>query len=125
MLDRFDIMPMLPVQDLERAKRFYEEKLGLKPESEDPGAAHYRSGSTSFDLYPSQFAGTAQHTLAAWMVDDIRASVEELRSRGIVFEDYDIPGLKTEDSVADLGFELAAWFKDSEGNVLSLGQLRR
>lgn len=125
MLDRFDIVPMLPAQDLERAKRFYEEKLGLTPESEDPGAAHYRSGATSFDLYPSQFAGTAQHTLAAWMVGDIRATVDALRSRGIVFEDYDMPGLKTEDGIVDLGFELAAWFKDSEGNVLSLGQLRR
>jgi catechol 2,3-dioxygenase-like lactoylglutathione lyase family enzyme len=125
MLERFDITPMLPVQDLERAKRFYEEKLGLTPESEDPGAAHYRSGSTSFDLYPTGYAGMAQHTLAAWMVDDVRAVVDELRSRGIVFEEYDMPGLKTEDGVADLGFELAAWFKDSEGNTLSLGQLRR
>ncbi len=125
MLDRFDIVPMLPARDLERAKRFYEEKLGLAPESEDPGAAHYRSGSTSFDLYPTQNAGTAQHTLAAWMVEDIRGTVGELRGRGIEFEEYDFPGLKTEDGIADLGFELAAWFRDSEGNILSLGQLRR
>jgi catechol 2,3-dioxygenase-like lactoylglutathione lyase family enzyme len=124
MLDRFDITPMLPVKDLDRAKRFYEEKLGLTPESEDPGAAHYRTGSTAFDLYPTQFAGTAQHTLAAWIVDDLRAVVADLRDRGVVFEEYDLPGLKTEDGVADLGFELAAWFKDSEGNVLSLGELR-
>ena len=113
MLDRFDIVPMLPATDLDRAKRFYEEKLGLTPESEDPGAAHYRSGSTSFDLYPTQFA-----------VDDIRAVVAELRDRGVVFEEYDQPGLKTEDGIADLGFELAAWFKDTEGNTLSIGQLR-
>jgi catechol 2,3-dioxygenase-like lactoylglutathione lyase family enzyme len=124
MLDRFDIVPMLPAQDLERAKRFYAEKLGLTPVSEDPGAAHYRSGSASFDLYPSRGAGTAQHTLAAWMVDDIHAALEELRGRGVVFEEYDLPGLKTEGGIADLGFELAAWFKDSEGNILSIGQLR-
>jgi catechol 2,3-dioxygenase-like lactoylglutathione lyase family enzyme len=115
---------MLPVNDLDRAKRFYEEKLGLTPEREDPGAAHYRSGSTLFDLYPTQFAGSAQHTLAAWIVDDIRVVVTELRGRGVVFEEYDLPGLKTKEGIADLGFELAAWFKDSEGNTLSIGQLR-
>ena len=124
MLDRFDITPMLPVKDLDRAKRFYEEKLGLTPEREDPGAAHYRSGSTSFDLYPTQFAGSAQHTLAAWIVDDIRAVVTELRARGVVFEEYDMPGLETKEGIADLGFELAAWFKDSEGNTLSIGEPR-
>jgi catechol 2,3-dioxygenase-like lactoylglutathione lyase family enzyme len=124
MLDRFDITLMVPVKDLDRAKRFYEEKLGLTPEREDPGTAHYRTGSTSFDLYPTQFAGSAQHTLAAWIVDDIRAVVAELRDRGVVFEEYDLPGLKTEDGIADLGFELAAWFKDSEGNTLSIGQPR-
>jgi catechol 2,3-dioxygenase-like lactoylglutathione lyase family enzyme len=124
-LRTFDMLLTLPAQDIERAKRFYEEKLGLTPESEDPGGVHYRSGATMFDIYPTRFAGTAQHTLGAWMVDDIRAVVAALRERGVAFEDYDLPGLKTEDGIADLGSELSAWFRDSEGNILAIAELRR
>jgi catechol 2,3-dioxygenase-like lactoylglutathione lyase family enzyme len=112
---------MLPVADIDRAKRWYREKLGLEPESEDAGAAHYRFGDARFDLYTTSAAGTAQHTQAGWMVDDVDRTVEGLRGRGVVFEEYDFPGLKTVDAIADLGYERAAWFKDSEGNILSVG----
>jgi catechol 2,3-dioxygenase-like lactoylglutathione lyase family enzyme len=121
MLRGGEFVAMLPVADIDRAKRWYAEKLGIEPESEDAGGAHYRSGAARFDLYVTQFAGTAQHTQAGWMVDDLESTVEELRGRGVVFEEYDFPGLKTEKGIADLGYERAAWFRDSEGNILSLG----
>jgi catechol 2,3-dioxygenase-like lactoylglutathione lyase family enzyme len=123
MLGNYDMLTTLPAQDIERAKRFYEEKLGLTPIFEDPGAVHYRTGSTYFDIYPTQAAGAAEHTLAGWMVDDIERVVDELRGRGVVFEEYDFPGLKTVDGIATLDTERSAWFKDSEGNILAIGQL--
>ena len=122
MLSNDKFVAMLPVSDLDRAKRWYSEKLGFEPLAEDNGGAHYRSGTARFDLYATQFAGTAQHTQAGWMVDDIERTVEQLQGRGVVFEEYDFPGLKTVEGIADLGYERAAWFKDSEGNILSLGQ---
>jgi catechol 2,3-dioxygenase-like lactoylglutathione lyase family enzyme len=122
MLDRAEFVTMLPVADLDRTKAWYREKLGFEPQREREGVAHYSVGSARFDLYTTQFAGTAQHTLAAWMVDDIERVVEELRGRGVQFETYDLPGLKTVNGIADLGYERAAWFRDPEGNVLSLGQ---
>lgn len=122
MLGNHEFVAMLPVSDLDRAKRWYSEKLEFEPFAEDNGGAHYRSGSARFDLYITQFAGTAQHTQVGWMVDDIERTVELLQGRGVVFEDYDFPGLKTVEGIAELGYERAAWFKDSEGNILSLGQ---
>jgi catechol 2,3-dioxygenase-like lactoylglutathione lyase family enzyme len=122
MLDNAEFVTMLPVADLNRTKAWYREKLGFEPESEEEGAAHYRVGSARFDLYKTRFAGTAQHTLAGWMVDDIERVVQELQGRGVDFETYDLPGLKTVNGIADLGYERAAWFRDPEGNILSLGQ---
>jgi catechol 2,3-dioxygenase-like lactoylglutathione lyase family enzyme len=123
MLGNRDLLTTLPVRDIERAKTFYEEKLGLTPFFEDPGAVHYRCGSTYLDLYPTQSAGQAGHTLACWIVDDVDRVVEELRGRGVVFEEYDFPGLKTVNGIADLPTERSAWFKDSEGNILAVAQL--
>jgi catechol 2,3-dioxygenase-like lactoylglutathione lyase family enzyme len=123
MLALSDMLTTLPASDIVRAKRFYEDKLGLVPVAEDPGGVHYRSGSTWFDIYPSDFAGIAQHTLAGWVVEDIDGKVEELRGRGVVFEEYDFPGLKTVNGIAELETERAAWFKDSEGNILALAQI--
>ena len=120
MLEGGRFVAMLPVGDIERARAWYRDKLGLQPVSEDAGGAHYRSGEARFDLYLTQFAGTAQHTQAGWMVDDVEVTVQELRGRGVVFEEYDFPGLKTVNGVADLGYERAAWFKDSEGNILAV-----
>jgi catechol 2,3-dioxygenase-like lactoylglutathione lyase family enzyme len=123
-LNEFDLWTTLPAADLERAKRWYSEKLGFEPESEDPGGIHYRTGQAAFDLYPTQFAGIAQHTLAGWSVRGLDQVVAELRKRGVVFEEYDFPGLKTENGIADLGVERAAWFRDSEGNILSVFERR-
>jgi catechol 2,3-dioxygenase-like lactoylglutathione lyase family enzyme len=123
MLERFDFVATLPAADLERAKAWYRDKLGLEPAEKHEGALVYRAGPSAFQLYPTQHAGTARNTLGVWYADDIDAVVADLRSRGVEFEEYDFPGLKTEDGIADLGFERSAWFKDSEGNTLAIAQL--
>jgi catechol 2,3-dioxygenase-like lactoylglutathione lyase family enzyme len=122
MLGEYRVVPSLPAADLERAARFYGEKLGLSEISHNDAAVEFRSGSTKFGVYKTDYAGTAQHTLAAWEVDDIEEAVDQLRSRGVVFEEYDFPGVKTVGGIADLGSERGAWFKDSEGNILALAQ---
>ena len=113
----------LPAADLERARRFYTEKLGLTPEIEGSGGLFYRCGeNTQFLLFPSQGTASGTHSQAGWTVDDIEAEVADLKARGVVFEEYDTPSLKTIKSVASTGPTKAAWFKDSEGNILALLQ---
>jgi catechol 2,3-dioxygenase-like lactoylglutathione lyase family enzyme len=132
-LDRGDVATRLPAQDLERARRFYEEKLGLKPVEERPGGLLYRSGSGHFVLFQSAGKPSGSHTQMAWTVSDLAATVSELRARGVVFEEYDVPGLTTVDGIATIAGnypskgtgELGAWFKDSEGNLLGIGQPTR
>src|SRR5690349_20032816 len=106
---------------MDRAKRFYQEKLGLDPDQDGEDGAWYRSRGSRLFLYPSSSSGTGAFTQAAWMVDDIEAVVSSLRERGVEFEEYDLPGLKTVNGVADLPSERAAWCLDSEGNMLSVG----
>jgi len=114
----------LPVEDLKRARTFYAEKLGLSPTREVEGALFYEGDGTSgFLLFLSGGRPSGQHTQMAWFVKDIVATVAKLKGRGVHFEDYDFPGLKTNHGIADLGYEKAAWFHDSEGNLLALGQL--
>jgi catechol 2,3-dioxygenase-like lactoylglutathione lyase family enzyme len=113
----------IPAKDLDRTRRFYEDVLGAQAVTEDPGGIIYRSGDSYFSLYPTEFAGTAQHTLGAFMVRDVEATVADLRGKGVTFEDYDQPGLKTVNGIADLGGIRGAWFKDPEGNILSVVQL--
>ncbi len=120
MLERFPIHPTLPASDLERAKRWYDEKLGARPVWEEEVGLWYEFSGRSLLVYPSSSAGTAQSTGAEWIVEDIESVMDELRSRGVVFEEYDFPGLKTENGLAMLGEWKAAWLKDSEGNILSL-----
>jgi catechol 2,3-dioxygenase-like lactoylglutathione lyase family enzyme len=124
MLSDHPVYATIAAADIARARAFYEGTLGFSVETEDAvGGVYYRSGTTRFYLYPSQFAGHAQHTLASWEVDDIGAVVAELASRGVVFEQYDLPGLKTDErGIADLGSIKAAWFKDPDGNILNVGQ---
>ena len=113
----------IPAADLERARRWYGDKLGLEPQGGDEGGLRYETGKgTGFLLYPSSFAGTNQATAMGWSVADFDGEIAELRRRGITFEDYDMPGLKTEDGVATLpdGSGRSAWFKDSEGNILAV-----
>ena len=122
MLSDRPLSPTIPATDIERAKRFYAETLGMRIVRETPGGVEFESGGLGFLVYPTQ-GPRAEHTLATWIVEDIDAEVAELRARGIVFEDYDFPGLRTVDGIALIeGQERAAWFKDSEGNVLALGE---
>ena len=114
----------LPAANIERAKRFYSEKLGLNPESvEADGSLHYQCEGTGFLVYPSQYAGTAKNTAIGFRTDNIEHEMRELRSRGVVFEEYDMPGLKTVHGLASTGNIKAAWFKDSEGNILAINQM--
>lgn len=115
---------MIPVSDLARAKRWYEEKLGLKPAQDvgETGASYRLGGGTLAFMYPTQFAGTAQNTMLGFDSPDLVADMKALRARGVVFEDYDLPGLKTENGLADFGGFKNAWTKDSEGNILAFVQ---
>ena len=121
----------LPAQDLDRARRFYAEKLGLEPVESRPGGLRYHCGTGAFALFESSGRPSGEHTQMAWQVDDIESVVAELRNRGVVFEEYDVPGLRTTDSIAEVAGnypslggvgERAAWFRDSEGNLLAVGQ---
>lgn len=120
----------LPAQDLERARRWYAEKLGLEPAEEREGGLRYQCAGVSFALFQSTGAPSGAHTQMGWEVPDIDAAVAELRARGVVFEEYDIPGLETAGGIADIEGnypskgtgERAAWFHDSEGNLLGIGQ---
>ena len=114
--------PTLPASDMGRARAFYEQTLGLKSVDENPGGVTYQVGSSLIFVYPSEFAGTNQATAATLMVADVEAAVEELRGKGLTFHDYDFPGLKTENGIADLGGEKSAWFTDSEGNIISVAE---
>src|SRR6266508_2725413 len=124
MLESSDFWATIPAADLERAKAFFRDALGFTPLKETDQWVTYRSGTSVFQVYPTASAGTARHTLGGWVVEDLRATVDALRARGVAFEEYDVPGLKTEDGIAQLGeVERAAWFKDSEGNILAISEL--
>ncbi|MGI5346912.1 VOC family protein [Streptomyces sp. CA-250714] len=121
----------LPAQDLDRARRFYSEQLGLEPVDERPGGLLYRCGGVEFALFRSTGAAAGTFTQMAWEVDDIEAAVSELQRRGVVFEDVDVPGLRTSNGIAEVEGnypskgargERGAWFRDSEGNMLAVGQ---
>jgi catechol 2,3-dioxygenase-like lactoylglutathione lyase family enzyme len=117
-LEQAEFQTAIPATDFDRARSFYEGKLGFKPESIMDAGLTYRFGKgTSVFLHPSSSAG-ADFTLGGWYVPDLPAAMEELRALGVEFEEYDLPGLKTIDGIADLGQGLSAWFKDSEGNIL-------
>jgi catechol 2,3-dioxygenase-like lactoylglutathione lyase family enzyme len=130
MLADAHVSTRLPVKDLARARRFYSEKLGLEPIEERPGGLRYQCGAGFFALFESAGSASGTHTQMAWEVGDIEATVAALRARGVVFEEYDAPGLKTVNGVADITGnypskgvgERGAWFRDSEGNLLGLGQ---
>ena len=117
-----DAAATLPASDFDRAKAFYEGVLGFEVEESNPGGVFYRSGGAQLFVYPSGYAGTNQATAATLLVDDVESAVAELREKGVTFEEYDFPGLKTVDGIADLEGEKSAWFKDTEGNILSVAQ---
>ena len=112
---------MLPVKDLDRARRFYEDALGLEPLGAKPdGKFIYLCGGTELALFPKPEGTKAEHTALSFRVTRIGESVAALKERGVRFADYDLPGLKTVEHVCVLGSEKAAWFEDPEGNILCL-----
>ena len=123
MLTNAPILAIVPTTDITRAKAFYGETLGLTNANvSTPGPqVFYRcGGGTLLEVYERPTAGQAQHTLASWAVSDVRAAVDELRDRGVRFEDYDVQGLKTDDSIATTGDFQEAWFRDPDGNILRI-----
>ncbi len=112
----------IPASDLKRAREFYD-MLGLTPSAEVEGVAlTYRTtGGTSFNIYETEYAGQAGHTIAQWHVDDIEAEVNDIKAKGVRFEVYDLPGVEWNGEIATIpGLGHAAWFKDSEGNIMCL-----
>ncbi|MFF8729654.1 VOC family protein [Streptomyces sp. NPDC015171] len=131
-LSRARVATRLPASDLDRARRFYADKLGLRPVDERPGGLLYRCAGADFVVYRSTGSSPGTFTQMAFEVDDIRAAVAELRRRGVVFEEVDAPGLRTRDGIAEVEGnypskgargEWGAWFRDSEGNLLGIGEL--
>ena len=123
MLQNSPFYAYIPAKDVSRARKFYEEKLGFKAGEEIAGGVVYEFGKgTAAFLYPTPNAGTSRASQAFWQVEDIEREVAELKQRGVKFEDYDMPGMKTKDGIFIGGGAKAAWFKDSEGNILAVIQ---
>jgi catechol 2,3-dioxygenase-like lactoylglutathione lyase family enzyme len=121
MLSGQQVTVMLPVKDMARARRFYEQGLGLTPGGLKPdGKFVYQCGGTELALFPKPGGTKAEHTAVSFKVPDIVKEVRALEARGVKFADYDLPGLKTVEHVCVLGSEKAAWFEDPEGNILCL-----
>lgn len=125
MLNSGTVTANIPAGDLQRAREFYAGKLGLTPSFEVEGTMllYKTAGGSTFSIYETQYAGQAGHTIAQWHVDDVVAEVRDLKAKGVTFEQYDLPGIEWNDGIAssaDMG--KAAWFKDSEGNILCLDE---
>ena len=121
MLQNFPLYAYIPANDVARAREFYERKLGFRPKVEIAGGVVYEFGDkTACFLYPTKNAGTSRASQAFWQVDDIEREVADLKARGVAFENYDMPGEKSPSGVVNAGGAKAAWFKDSEGNILAI-----
>ena len=124
MLDQGIVTANIPAADLTRAREFYADKLGLSPHQEMEGVIliYRTAGGSTFSVYQTEYAGRAGHTIAQWHVADVEAAVRDLKSKGVTFEHYDdMPGVEWNDDVASMGnMGKAAWFKDSENNILCL-----
>jgi catechol 2,3-dioxygenase-like lactoylglutathione lyase family enzyme len=131
MWDHAHVAARLPAQDLERARSFYRDRLGLEPAEERPGGLRYVLGNSEFAIFASAGAATGAFTQLAIYVEDIEATVSALRARGVEFEAYDLPGLATVDGIATVegnypskgSGERAAWLRDSEDNLIGIGEV--
>jgi predicted enzyme related to lactoylglutathione lyase len=122
MLKSAPIRAYIPASDISRARKFYEEAIGLKPGQEYAGGVIYKCGGAEVFMYPTPNAGTSKASQAFWQVDDVAAEVAELKSRGVRFEEYDMPGMPMKDSIVTGGGAKTAWFKDTEGNIMAISQ---
>jgi len=116
------ILAYIPVSNVSRARKFYEETVGLNPREEYAGGVIYECGGAEAFLYPTANAGTSKASQAFWRVADVEAEVAVLKARGVKFEEYDIPGVNMKNSIATGGGAKTAWFKDTEGNILAISQ---
>lgn len=122
MLGRYPVYAVLLSTDLDETREFYQEKLGLEIIRDDETAIVFRSGDTELSVTLSSTGTADSQTQAGWRVDDLVSEIVELRSRGVVIQDYDMPDLKTVDGIADIGFALIAWIVDPHGNALGILQ---
>lgn len=123
MLQRSPLYAYLPAKDVARAREFYEKKLGFVPKRQIAGGVVYEfGGQTACFLYQTPNAGTNTASQAFWVVEDVEGEVAELQDRGVRFEEYDMPGLKTVNGIASAGGAKTAWFRDTEGNILAIVQ---
>ena len=123
MLQDAPLYAYIPAKDMARARKFYEEKVGLKATQQTNGGVVYEFGKgTAAFLYPTPNAGTSQASQAFWSVADVDREIEALKARGVVFEQYDMPGDRSAAGAITAGGAKAAWFKDSEGNIMALIQ---
>ena len=122
MISNAQLTPVLPVVDVSRAAGFYRDRLGLKDAGDDPGGNHLvQTGSGSLiALMPAEEGAQSAHTVLTFEVESVAREIRELEGRGVTFFDYDLPELKTTNHVAVMGTEKAAWFADTEGNILCL-----
>ena len=121
MLGKANATPMIAVKDIDRARKFYADTLGLETKDEMGGEVlTVKSGDTAISVYRSEFAGTNQATTLTFDVDDINAEVRELKDKGVFFEQYDMPGLERQGDLYVAQGMKTAWFKDPDGNILSL-----
>ena len=125
MISNAQLTPVLPVVDVPRAIGFYRDRLGLKDAGDDPGGNHLvQTGSgTLIALMPAEAGAQSAHTVLTFEVQDIDSEIKDLEIHGVTFYDYDLPNLRTRDHVAEMGAEKAAWFADSEGNILCLHEV--
>jgi predicted enzyme related to lactoylglutathione lyase len=120
MLSTAPIRAYIPALDVQRARNFYEQMIGLTPKQDYAGGVIYECGGTEVFLYPTDNAGTSKASQAFWQVDDVEAEVAELKARGVVFEEYE--GFAMKNSIATGGGAKTAWFKDTEGNTLAISE---
>ncbi len=122
MLSAAPIRAYIPASNVARARKFYEQTIGLRPKQEYSGGVIYECGGAEVFLYPTSNAGTSKASQAYWQVADVEAEVAELKARGVKFEEYDLPGVAMKNSIATAGGAKTAWFKDTEGNILAVSQ---
>jgi predicted enzyme related to lactoylglutathione lyase len=120
MLSTAPIRAYIPASDVARARKFYENTVGLTPKAEYAGGVIYECGGTEVFMYLTSNAGTSKASQAYWQVDDVEAEVAELKARGVVFEEYE--GMAMRNSIATGGGAKTAWFRDTEGNILAISE---
>ncbi len=125
MLGDLDVTAVIAVKNMEEAKKFYEGKLGLVAAEPDPSGVYYKCGNCKLLVYESQFAGTNQATGAGWRTDDLASVVAELKSKGVTFEHYDMPGVTRDGDIHSWNDESkTVWFKDPDGNILAIDEVK-